>query len=114
MKEAFMVCILFNHAVSFPQRVAEVTDSWWHSMLILPPLFKESPASPFLTTYYPDCVGMSPSGSPSHVSLTELRADHCRAVPPQSKSVSVRGMESFRRHCVLCYYIRIITLCSER
>uniref|UniRef100_A0A3Q3WJ00 [histone-H3]-N(6),N(6)-dimethyl-L-lysine(4) FAD-dependent demethylase n=1 Tax=Mola mola TaxID=94237 RepID=A0A3Q3WJ00_MOLML len=68
-------------------RVAEVTDSWWHSMLILPPLFKESPASPFLTTYYPDCVGMSPSGSPSHVSLTELRADHCRAVPPQSKSV---------------------------
>uniref|UniRef100_I3K8G9 [histone-H3]-N(6),N(6)-dimethyl-L-lysine(4) FAD-dependent demethylase n=1 Tax=Oreochromis niloticus TaxID=8128 RepID=I3K8G9_ORENI len=44
-------------------RVAEVTDSWWHSMLILPPLFKDSPASPFLTAYYPDCVGMSPSGS---------------------------------------------------
>uniref|UniRef100_A0A8D0AKV4 Lysine demethylase 1B n=1 Tax=Sander lucioperca TaxID=283035 RepID=A0A8D0AKV4_SANLU len=66
-------------------RVAEVTDSWWHSMLILPPLFKESPASPFLTAYYPDCVGMSPSGSPSNMS--ELRADHCRAVQPQSKSV---------------------------
>uniref|UniRef100_A0A672IU22 [histone-H3]-N(6),N(6)-dimethyl-L-lysine(4) FAD-dependent demethylase n=1 Tax=Salarias fasciatus TaxID=181472 RepID=A0A672IU22_SALFA len=46
-------------------RVAEVTDSWWHSMLILPPLFKDSPASPFLAAYYPDCVGMSPSGSPS-------------------------------------------------
>uniref|UniRef100_A0A3Q3LNC4 Amine oxidase n=1 Tax=Mastacembelus armatus TaxID=205130 RepID=A0A3Q3LNC4_9TELE len=58
-------------------RVAEVTDSWWHSMLILPPLLKESPASPFLAAYYPDCVGMSPSSSPSHVSLTELRADHC-------------------------------------
>uniref|UniRef100_A0A7N6C2G6 [histone-H3]-N(6),N(6)-dimethyl-L-lysine(4) FAD-dependent demethylase n=1 Tax=Anabas testudineus TaxID=64144 RepID=A0A7N6C2G6_ANATE len=55
-------------------RVAEVTDSWWHSMLILPPLFKESPASPFLAAYYPDCVGMSPSGCPS-------------TVQPQSKSV---------------------------
>uniref|UniRef100_A0A8C4F6N7 [histone-H3]-N(6),N(6)-dimethyl-L-lysine(4) FAD-dependent demethylase n=1 Tax=Dicentrarchus labrax TaxID=13489 RepID=A0A8C4F6N7_DICLA len=65
-------------------RVAEVTDSWWHSMLILPPLFKESPASPFLAAYYPDCVGMSPSGSPCNMSLTELRADHCRAVQPQS------------------------------
>lgn len=54
-------------------------------MLILPPLFKESPASPFLAAYYPDCVGMSPSGSHSSVSLTELRADHCRAVQPQSK-----------------------------
>uniref|UniRef100_A0A7N6B4Y0 [histone-H3]-N(6),N(6)-dimethyl-L-lysine(4) FAD-dependent demethylase n=1 Tax=Anabas testudineus TaxID=64144 RepID=A0A7N6B4Y0_ANATE len=64
-------------------RVAEVTDSWWHSMLILPPLFKESPASPFLAAYYPDCVGMSPSGCPSSTSLTELRADHCRAVQPQ-------------------------------
>ncbi|KAG8004905.1 Lysine-specific histone demethylase 1B, partial [Nibea albiflora] len=65
------------------KRVAEVTDSWWHSMLILPPLFKESPASPFLAAYYPDCVGMSPSGSASNASLTELRADHCRAVQPQ-------------------------------
>ncbi|KAL7382463.1 hypothetical protein ABVT39_022906 [Epinephelus coioides] len=64
-------------------RVAEVTDSWWHSMLILPPLFKDSPASPFLAAYYPDCVGMSPSGSPSNISLSELRTDHCRAVQPQ-------------------------------
>uniref|UniRef100_A0A8C5E9H5 [histone-H3]-N(6),N(6)-dimethyl-L-lysine(4) FAD-dependent demethylase n=1 Tax=Gouania willdenowi TaxID=441366 RepID=A0A8C5E9H5_GOUWI len=54
-------------------RVAEVSDTWWHSMLILPPLFKESPASPFLAAYYPDCVGMSPSGSPSTASQTELR-----------------------------------------
>uniref|UniRef100_A0A3Q3R0G8 [histone-H3]-N(6),N(6)-dimethyl-L-lysine(4) FAD-dependent demethylase n=1 Tax=Monopterus albus TaxID=43700 RepID=A0A3Q3R0G8_MONAL len=65
-------------------RVAEVTDSWWHSMLILPPLFKESPASPFLAAYYPDCVGMSPSSSLSNVSPAELRADHCRAAQPQS------------------------------
>uniref|UniRef100_A0A8C2JJ23 Lysine demethylase 1B n=1 Tax=Cyprinus carpio TaxID=7962 RepID=A0A8C2JJ23_CYPCA len=47
-------------------RVAGVTDSWWLSMLILPPLFKDSPASPFLSSYYPDCVGMSPSASPEH------------------------------------------------
>uniref|UniRef100_A0A669EHQ5 [histone-H3]-N(6),N(6)-dimethyl-L-lysine(4) FAD-dependent demethylase n=1 Tax=Oreochromis niloticus TaxID=8128 RepID=A0A669EHQ5_ORENI len=53
-------------------RVAEVTDSWWHSMLILPPLFKDSPASPFLTAYYPDCVGMSPSGSSSNISQSLL------------------------------------------
>uniref|UniRef100_A0A3B3TN55 [histone-H3]-N(6),N(6)-dimethyl-L-lysine(4) FAD-dependent demethylase n=1 Tax=Poecilia latipinna TaxID=48699 RepID=A0A3B3TN55_9TELE len=46
-------------------RVAEVSESWWHSMLILPPLLKESPAGAFLSAYYPDCVGMSPSGSPS-------------------------------------------------
>ncbi|CAG6009548.1 unnamed protein product [Menidia menidia] len=65
--------------VSSPQRVSEVTDSWWHSMLILPPLLKESPSSPFLAAYYPDCVGMSPSGSPGSVSLAELRADPCRA-----------------------------------
>uniref|UniRef100_A0A8B9HV38 [histone-H3]-N(6),N(6)-dimethyl-L-lysine(4) FAD-dependent demethylase n=1 Tax=Astyanax mexicanus TaxID=7994 RepID=A0A8B9HV38_ASTMX len=45
------------------KRVASIGDSWWYSMLILPPLFKESPASPFLTAYYPDCVGMSPSSS---------------------------------------------------
>lgn len=61
-------------------RVAEVTDTWWHSMLVLPPLFKDSPASPFLAAYYPDCVGMSPSSS--SVSPTE-RADQCRAVQPQ-------------------------------
>uniref|UniRef100_A0A671YT42 [histone-H3]-N(6),N(6)-dimethyl-L-lysine(4) FAD-dependent demethylase n=1 Tax=Sparus aurata TaxID=8175 RepID=A0A671YT42_SPAAU len=53
-------------------RVAEVTDSWWHSMLILPPLFKESPASPFLAAYYPDCVGMSPSGSPNYCSTSPV------------------------------------------
>lgn len=58
-------------------------------MLILPPLFKDSPANPFLTAYYPDCVGMSPSGSLSNMSLTELRADLCRAVQPQSESVFI-------------------------
>uniref|UniRef100_A0A674EWN1 [histone-H3]-N(6),N(6)-dimethyl-L-lysine(4) FAD-dependent demethylase n=1 Tax=Salmo trutta TaxID=8032 RepID=A0A674EWN1_SALTR len=57
-------------------RVAEVIDSWWHSMLILPPLFKDSPANPFLTAYYPDCVGMSPSGSTSNHS----HADHSWSV----------------------------------
>nr|XP_057904010.1 lysine-specific histone demethylase 2 isoform X4 [Doryrhamphus excisus] len=64
-------------------RVAEVADSWWHSMLILPPLFKDSPAAPFLAAYYPDCVGMSPSCAPASTHAGELRADHCRAAPPQ-------------------------------
>lgn len=63
-----------------------MTDSWWHSMLILPPLFKDSPASPFLSAYYPDCVGMSPSGSPSNTSQSELRADLCRTAQPQSRT----------------------------
>ncbi|MEQ2218605.1 hypothetical protein XENOCAPTIV_005562 [Xenoophorus captivus] len=66
------------------KRVAEVSDSWWHSMLILPPLLKESPAGVFLSAYYPDCVGMSPSRSPCDVSMAELRTDLCRAVQPQS------------------------------
>uniref|UniRef100_A0AAZ3SXK4 [histone-H3]-N(6),N(6)-dimethyl-L-lysine(4) FAD-dependent demethylase n=1 Tax=Oncorhynchus tshawytscha TaxID=74940 RepID=A0AAZ3SXK4_ONCTS len=89
----------FNNPCSYsepccvPQRVAEVIDSWWHSMLILPPLFKDSPANPFLTAYYPDCVGMSPSGSTSNHSHAELRAEHCRAIPPQSKSIG-DGRES--------------------
>uniref|UniRef100_A0A8D0GRL1 Flavin-containing amine oxidase domain-containing protein 1 n=1 Tax=Sphenodon punctatus TaxID=8508 RepID=A0A8D0GRL1_SPHPU len=38
-----------------------VSDHWWYSMLILPPLLKDSVAAPFLSAYYPDCVGMSPS-----------------------------------------------------
>ncbi|XP_061112214.1 lysine-specific histone demethylase 2 isoform X2 [Conger conger] len=64
-------------------RVAEVIDSWWHSMLILPPLLKDSPASAFLTAYYPDCVGMSPSSSPCNLSPNELKAEHCRVTQPQ-------------------------------
>lgn len=83
-------------------------------MLILPPLFKESPASPFLAAYYPDCVGMSPSGSPSNVSLTELRADHCRAVQPQSKSVTVGQMAEVSSHCLLYHAVQIMTSCTKR
>ncbi|XP_048849834.1 lysine-specific histone demethylase 1B [Brienomyrus brachyistius] len=64
-------------------RVAEVIDSWWHSMLILPPLLKDSPADPFLIAYYPDCVGMSPSGSPCNIPLSEMKAEQLRA--PQTQ-----------------------------
>ncbi|XP_043089036.1 lysine-specific histone demethylase 1B isoform X4 [Puntigrus tetrazona] len=69
-----------SDACSQPEdvRVSGVTDSWWLSMLILPPLFKDSPASPFLSAYYPDCVGMSPSASP----------EHRRAAPPQIPGLS--------------------------
>ncbi|XP_010621224.1 lysine-specific histone demethylase 1B isoform X2 [Fukomys damarensis] len=42
-------------------RVSEVSNHWWYSMLILPPLLKDSVAAPLLSAYYPDCVGMSPS-----------------------------------------------------
>lgn len=90
----------------FLKRVAEVTDSWWHSMLILPPLFKDSPATPFLTAYYPDCVGMSPSGSSSNMSLGELRVDHCRAAQPQSKS-------EFRKNAIFIHLLFIMLCCTH-
>lgn len=67
------------------QRVAEVMDSWWHSMLILPPLLKDSPADPFLIAYYPDCVGMSPSGSPCNIPLSQMKAEQLRAPQTQGK-----------------------------
>ncbi|XP_048407671.1 lysine-specific histone demethylase 2 isoform X4 [Stegostoma tigrinum] len=50
-------------SLSEDMRVSEVGDSKWYSMLIVPPLLKDSPAAPFLGAYYPDCVGMSPSCS---------------------------------------------------
>ncbi|KAK1789248.1 hypothetical protein P4O66_015183, partial [Electrophorus voltai] len=65
-------------------RVAGVLDSWWSSMLILPPLLKESPASPFLSAYYPDCVGMSPSGS-AH---SNLHPEQRRTIQPQVSSLN--------------------------
>ncbi|CAM4641296.1 unnamed protein product [Leuciscus chuanchicus] len=65
------------------KRVAGVTDSWWLSMLILPPLFKDSPANPFLSAYYPDCVGMSPSAGPGN-----QRQEHRRAAPPHVPGLS--------------------------
>ncbi|XP_041104008.1 lysine-specific histone demethylase 1B [Polyodon spathula] len=69
-------------------RVAEVIDSWWHSMLILPPLLKDSPADPFLAAYYPDCVGMSPSGSPCSHSIHNMKAEHCKTFQPQIAGLS--------------------------
>lgn len=66
------------------QRVAEVSDHWWYSMLILPPLLKDSVAAPFLAAYYPDCVGMSPSCTstnrlPGESNLVKL--EHLKSVP---------------------------------
>ncbi|XP_028673398.1 lysine-specific histone demethylase 2 isoform X3 [Erpetoichthys calabaricus] len=70
-------------------RVAEVIDSWWHSMLILPPLLKDSPADPFLSAYYPDCVGMSPSGSPcSHAVHDMQKSEHLKIIHPQIAGLS--------------------------
>lgn len=59
---------IYHQRVHFPfslpatsQRVLEVSNHWWYSMLIQPPLLKDSVAAPLLSAYYPDCVGMSPS-----------------------------------------------------
>lgn len=76
------VVLSLNDDVVVDQRVVGVADSWWHSMLILPPLFKDSPASPFLSAYYPDCVGMSPSAAPGN-----QRPEQRRAAPSHSESV---------------------------
>ncbi|XP_028824034.1 lysine-specific histone demethylase 1B isoform X3 [Denticeps clupeoides] len=72
----------------FPEdmRVAGVADSWWSSMLILPPLLKDSPASLFLTAFYPDCVGMSPSGPPN--SSGKLWLEQRRLIQPQRPGLS--------------------------
>ncbi|XP_043921209.1 lysine-specific histone demethylase 1B [Protopterus annectens] len=63
-------------------RVAEVSDHWWHSMLIIPPLLKDSPAAPLLSAYYPDCVGMSPSCTST------------RRLPPSSNSMKMQNSKS--------------------
>ncbi|KAJ6664513.1 hypothetical protein lerEdw1_007170 [Lerista edwardsae] len=65
-------------------RVAEVSDHWWYSMLILPPLLKDSVAAPLLSAYYPDCVGMSPSCTSTHRSLGDSNAvkmEHLKPPP---------------------------------
>uniref|UniRef100_A0A8C4XX80 [histone-H3]-N(6),N(6)-dimethyl-L-lysine(4) FAD-dependent demethylase n=1 Tax=Gopherus evgoodei TaxID=1825980 RepID=A0A8C4XX80_9SAUR len=73
-------------------RVAEVSDHWWYSMLILPPLLKDSVAAPFLSAYYPDCVGMSPSCTSTNRLLGESNAvklEHIRSAP------TVAGMNRY-------------------
>uniref|UniRef100_K7G358 [histone-H3]-N(6),N(6)-dimethyl-L-lysine(4) FAD-dependent demethylase n=1 Tax=Pelodiscus sinensis TaxID=13735 RepID=K7G358_PELSI len=73
-------------------RVAEVSDLWWYSMLILPPLLKDSVAAPLLSAYYPDCVGMSPSCTSTNRLLGESNAvklEHIKSAP------SVAGMNKY-------------------
>lgn len=76
------------------QRVAEVSDHWWYSMLILPPLLKDSVAAPFLAAYYPDCVGMSPSCTstnrlPGESNLVKL--EHLKSVPNLTGKSHLQG-----------------------
>ncbi|XP_029446598.1 lysine-specific histone demethylase 1B [Rhinatrema bivittatum] len=76
-------------------RVAEVSDYWWYTMLILPPLLKDSPAAPLLSAYYPDCVGMSPSCTSTNRLLSEShlgKQEHYKGVPP---SPMVVGMNRY-------------------
>nr|XP_054755577.1 lysine-specific histone demethylase 2-like [Lytechinus pictus] len=42
-------------------RVEQTFDLEWLSLLVIPPLLKNSPAAPFLTSYFPDGVGLSAS-----------------------------------------------------
>ena len=66
------------------QRVSEVSNHWWYSMLILPPLLKDSVAAPLLSAYYPDCVGMSPSCTSTNRAASEASPgtlEHPKAVP---------------------------------
>ncbi|XP_052012901.1 lysine-specific histone demethylase 2 [Apodemus sylvaticus] len=73
---------------SFPEdlRVLEVSNHWWYSMLIQPPLLKDSVAAPLLSAYYPDCVGMSPSCTSTHRATVT-------ATPTATGSASPREME---------------------
>ncbi|XP_077666702.1 lysine-specific histone demethylase 2 isoform X2 [Eretmochelys imbricata] len=73
-------------------RVAEVSDHWWYSMLILPPLLKDSVAAPLLSAYYPDCVGMSPSCTSTNRLLGEsnaVKVEHIKSAP------NVAGMNRY-------------------
>uniref|UniRef100_A0A8D1FSV2 [histone-H3]-N(6),N(6)-dimethyl-L-lysine(4) FAD-dependent demethylase n=1 Tax=Sus scrofa TaxID=9823 RepID=A0A8D1FSV2_PIG len=75
-------------------RVSEVSNHWWYSMLILPPLLKDSVAAPLLSAYYPDCVGMSPSCTSTHRAASDTspgKLEHSKAVP----SVLVPGMNRY-------------------
>ena len=66
------------------QRVSEVSNHWWYSMLILPPLLKDSVAAPLLSAYYPDCVGMSPSCTSTRRVTSDAspgKLEHPKAVP---------------------------------
>ncbi|XP_034285126.1 lysine-specific histone demethylase 2 isoform X2 [Pantherophis guttatus] len=73
-------------------RVAEVSDHWWYSMLILPPLLKDSVAAPLLSAYYPDCVGMSPSCTSTQRSVSEsspMKMENLKTPP------SIAGMNKY-------------------
>ncbi|KAK2508789.1 hypothetical protein MC885_021142, partial [Smutsia gigantea] len=75
-------------------RVSEVSGHWWYSMLILPPLLKDSMAAPLLSAYYPDCVGMSPScasTSRAACSTSPGKLEPSNAVP----AVPVPGMNRY-------------------
>uniref|UniRef100_A0A7M4FSM6 [histone-H3]-N(6),N(6)-dimethyl-L-lysine(4) FAD-dependent demethylase n=1 Tax=Crocodylus porosus TaxID=8502 RepID=A0A7M4FSM6_CROPO len=75
-------------------RVAEVSDHWWYSMLILPPLLKDSVAAPFLAAYYPDCVGMSPSCTSTNRLLGEsntVKLEHLKSMP----NLAVSGLNKY-------------------
>ncbi|XP_061405386.1 LOW QUALITY PROTEIN: lysine-specific histone demethylase 2 [Lethenteron reissneri] len=64
-------------------RVVEVSEPRWFAMLLLPPLLKDSPAAPFLSAYYLDCVGMSPACAGTERSVPRFTSleNYSHAVP---------------------------------
>ena len=45
----------------FVKRVSAVNSAGWLESLTEPPLLQSSPAAQFLTSYFPDGVGLSPT-----------------------------------------------------
>ncbi|KAM5158411.1 lysine-specific histone demethylase 2 [Mantella aurantiaca] len=70
-------------------RVSEVSTHPWYSMLILPPLLKDSPAALLLAAYYPDCVGMSPSCTTTNRLHIEGKVEQGRDVSSNSAAAGI-------------------------
>ncbi|CAH1773154.1 unnamed protein product [Owenia fusiformis] len=79
------------------KRAEEVLDENWITSLILPPYLKFSPSTPFLASYYPDCVGLSAVDNELPTNMAHLKADkenNFDAGPPHVSGTS-RFMHMF-------------------
>lgn len=81
------------------QRVLEVSNHWWYSMLIQPPLLKDSVAAPLLSAYYPDCVGMSPSCTSTHRATVTAAPTATGSASPGEMEPSKAAPSSLGERC---------------
>lgn len=81
------------------QRVMEVSKHWWYSMLIQPPLLKDSVAAPLLSAYYPDCVGMSPSCTSTHRATVTATTTATGSASPAEMEPSKAAPSSLGERC---------------